>query len=71
MGWLMILSIATARYTCYTYFMSFNRKIEHPGVAFIVIFLMAAVMSKYGIVNGTLSVIAVFAGIGVYKFFTA
>lgn len=48
----------------------FNYKIDHPGVAFCVIFMIGALLSQYGVVEGSMLLFALFAGIVIYKFLT-
>lgn len=65
-------NIATARYTCYHWLMKLlNRKIEHPGIAFCVIFVVAAVLAKYGVTDGAALLFSLFASIAIYKMLTA
>lgn len=45
--------------------------IKHPIIAFIVIFILAAIMSNYGVVQGSLLVFDFLAGIIIYKTFTS
>jgi uncharacterized membrane protein len=47
-----------------------NYKINHPIVAFLVIFVLAALLSEYGVVKGTCLIFSLFAGIIIYKFLT-
>ena len=49
----------------------FKKKIKHPWIAFCVIFTLSAVLSKYGIVEGTLLIFDLFAGVFIYKYITA
>lgn len=48
----------------------FNIKIEHPGVALIVYFLIGALLAEYGIIEGSALLLALFSGIIIYKFVT-
>jgi hypothetical protein len=47
-----------------------NYKISHPWVAFSVVFILAAVLSQYGIVQGSLLLFDLFAGVAIYKWAT-
>ena len=47
-----------------------NLKIQHPWIAFCVIFVIAALLSKYGVVEGSAYLFVLFAGIVIYKFLT-
>jgi len=49
---------------------NFNYKIERPGVAFVVMFVIGALLSEYGIEKGSALLFAMFAGIVIYKFIT-
>jgi hypothetical protein len=42
-------------------------KIKRPWLAFVIIFIMAAVLSKYGTVNGSLMIFDILVGIFIYK----
>ena len=48
-----------------------NPKVEHPGIAFIVIFVLAALLSQYGVTQGSLLLFDLFAGIAIYKWLTS
>lgn len=48
----------------------FQYKIEHPGTAFVIIFLVSAFLSNYGAVEGVAMLLALFLGILIYKFVT-
>ena len=48
-----------------------NNKVDHPWIAFMVIVIVAAIMSNYGIVHGSLMLFDLFAGVAVYKWITA
>lgn len=47
-----------------------SRKVQHPGVALFIFFLIGAVLAKYGIVPGTALLISLFAGVAIYKMVT-
>jgi hypothetical protein len=49
----------------------FGRKISHPGTALVIYFLIGALLAKYGIVEGSLLLFALFAGVIIYKVVTA
>ena len=49
----------------------FNRKIEHPTTAFLVLIGIAALFSNYGEVRGAAILFGIFAGVALYKMFTS
>ncbi len=48
-----------------------NTQISHPWTAFIVIIVLSAVLSNYGVVEGSLLLLDLFAGIAIYKWVTS
>ena len=48
-----------------------NPKISHPWIAFVVIFVLLALLSEYGVTQGSLLLFDLFAGIGIYKWITS
>lgn len=44
-----------------------NIRIKHPWIAFLVIFVLSALLSQYGVTEGSLLLFDLFAGIAIYK----
>lgn len=49
----------------------FTSKIRHPQVAIFVIIVIAAVLAKYGVLEGAALLFSFFAGVAIYKMLTA
>lgn len=47
-----------------------NIRIAHPWIAFLVITVLSAIMANYGVVDGSLMLFDLFAGIAIYKWLT-
>ncbi len=47
-----------------------NFRIKHPWTALIIIVVIAALLSNYGVVEGASYLFCLFAGIVIYKFVT-
>jgi len=48
----------------------FNFKIDNPGTALVVYFVIGALLAEYGIVEGSALLLALFSGVIIYKFIT-
>lgn len=47
--------------------MLFRKKVEKPGLAFGIYFVIAAILASYGIVAGTAVILSFLAGLLIYK----
>jgi hypothetical protein len=47
-----------------------KKKLTNPWLAFCIIFVIAALLSEYGYVNGSCLIFALFSGIIIYHWFT-